>query len=206
MPRSIQNQNKITLRYLITNTYVNMPSRIKNMERDVLRSVTVQKVSVYDGRNPGEARTKYVIRSYSYPQYKPYYDGGKTKWGHPRSKQRTYKHQYDVTIQMEELSLDCDAIKLRTGADARWDFTKNGKGYWVGKGRQKHYIEGSNVKRGLNGDFFFRCSALYAQAGILFGRNFANGMPRKTNPNNVLFLDKHMLNVVKLLVDKGIIQ
>ena len=195
MPRSIQNQNKITLRYLITNTYVNMPSRIKNMERDVLRSVTVQNVSVYDGKNPGEARTKYVIRSYSYPQYKPYYDGGKTKWGHPRSKQRTYKHQYDVTIQMEELSLDCDAIKLRTGADARWDFTKNGKGYWVGKGRQKHYIEGSNVKRGL-----------YAQAGILFGRNFANGMPRKTNPNNVLFLDKHMLNVVKLLVDKGIIQ
>ena len=205
MPYSIRNSQGITLRYLLQNTFTNMHSRYDYMERDVLRRFIVRKVSVYDGKNPGEARTRYDITSFSYPQYYPYYTKKDVR-GRPRSFQRTYKHEYDIVLQMERLSLDCDAIKLRTGADAKWDFSKAGKGYWMGKGRNKRWVEGSNVKRGINADFFFRLSALYAQAGILFGRNFADGLPKKTNPYGILFLDKHMLNAVRILVNRGIIQ
>ena len=205
MPVSIQNSQGITLRKLLNNTFVYMNNRFDYSERDVLKRIVVRKVSVYDGKNPGEARTRFDIISYSYPQYYPYYTK-KDSRGRPRTKQRTYKHQYDVTIQMEKLSLDCDAIKLRTGADAKWDFTKAGKGYWMGKGRNKHWIEGTNVKRGINGDFFFRSSYLFHEAGILFGRNWAEWPPRKTNPKMILFLDKHMINTIKILVNKGLIQ
>ena len=206
MPYSIRNPRGLTLRILLNNTFVYMKNRYDYADRDVLKRIVIRKVSVYDGKNPGEARTRYDIISSSYPQYPPYYMSNKTKWGHPRTKQRTYKHQYDVTIQLEKLSLDCDAFKLRTGADAKWDFTNKGKGYWQGKGRQKRWIEGSNIKRGINGDFFFRLSFLYAQAGILFGRNWAEWPPRKTNPKMLLFLDKHMLNTIRILVNKGILQ
>lgn len=205
MPRSIQNSQGITLRKLINNTFVYMHNRFDYSERDVLKRIVIRRVSVYDGKNPGEARTRFDIVSSSYPQYYPYYTK-KDNRGRPRTKQRTYKHQYDVIIQMEKLSLDCDAIKLRTGADAKWDFTKAGKGYWLGKGRNKHWIEGTNIKRGINGDHFFRLSYIRQQAGILFGRNFAEWPPRKTNPKMIQFLTKHELNAIKTLINKGIIQ
>lgn len=205
MPTSIRNPQGITLRILLNNTFVHKKNRYDYAERDVLKRIVIKKVSVYDGKNIGEARTRFDIVSSSYPQYYPYYTK-KDNRGRPRTKQRTYKHQYDVTIQMEELSLDCDAIKLRTGADAKWDFTKSGKGYWMGKGRNKHWIEGSNIKRGINGDHFFRLSYVRQQAGILFGRNFAEWPPRKTNPRMIQFLTKHELNAIRILVNKGIIQ
>ena len=205
MPKSIKNSQGITLRYLLNNTFVHMHNRFDYADRDVLKRITIRQVRVYDGKNPGEARTRFDIVSSSYPQYYPYYTQ-KDNRGRSRTKQRTYKHQYDVTIQMEELSLDCDAIKLRTGADAKWDFTNAGKGYWMGKGRNKHWIEGSNVKRGINGDFFFRLSYVFQQAGILFGRNWAEKPPRKTNPKMILFLDKHMINTIRVLVNRGILK
>ena len=205
MPRSIKNPYGITLRYLIQNTYVHMRNRFDYKERDVLSRVTVQKVTVYNGLNPGEARTKYIIRSYSYPQYAPYYTKLDNR-GRPRRKQRTYKHQYDVTIQMDSLSLDETGIKLRTGSDCKWNFNENGQGKWIGVGRNRRYQEGTNVLKGRNGDFFFRLEWLYAQKGILYGRNWTNGAPNRTNPKQALFLDKHMLSVVEYLVNRGIIQ
>lgn len=189
----------------MNNTFVHMRNRYDYSERDVLKRIVIKKVTVYDGKNIGEARTRFDIQSFSHPQYYPYYTK-KDSRGRSRTKQRTYRHQYDVTIQMEELSLDCDAIKLRTGSEAKYDPSKSGKGYWMGKGRNKHWIEGSNVKRGINLDFLFRLEFLYSEAGILFGRNWAQWPPRKTNPKMILFLDKHMINVIRILVNKGLIQ
>lgn len=202
MPSSIQNPGGITLRTLITNTYVHVRSRFEYKERDVLKRVTIQKVSVYGGKAPGKDRTKYLIKSFSYPQYSPYYTK-KDSRGRPRSKQKTYKHEYQITIQLDKLSLDTDRIKLRTGADAKWDFSSKGKSKKNSNGR---VIEGSNIRRGLNGDHFFRLSFIRKEAGILFGRNFANGPPNKVNPKKILFLTKHELRVIEFLVDRGIIQ
>ena len=205
MPRSIRNTEGWTLRKLMTNTYTHMKNRYEYMERDVLKTIIVKKIAVYDGKNLGQARTKFLITTSSYPQYKPYYFE-KSLWSHSRKKQRTYKHQYQVTIQMDTLSLDDDRIHLRTGSDAKFDFTPKGRGKWVGTGRQKKYIEGTNIQRGIMPDFWLRLSWLYQQNGILFGRNYANGPPLKVNPKMIVFLDKHMLRVLEILINRGILQ
>lgn len=205
MPNTIRNTKKWTIRKLIQNTYHHKRNRFDNMDRDVLKSIVVKKVSVYNGKEPGKDRTKFIIQSSSYPQYAPYYSGKDVR-GRPIKYQRTYKHQYEVTIQMDSLSIDDDRIKLRTGADAKWDFSKAGKSSYSGTGRNRRLVEGSNIKRGLNGDFFFRLSFLYQQEGILFGRNFANGPPVKTNPMNIVFLDKHLIRTLQTLIDRGILQ
>jgi hypothetical protein len=53
MPRSIRNPEGYTIRKLVQNTYTHMRSRVENMERDVLKSIVILKVSVYDGKEPG---------------------------------------------------------------------------------------------------------------------------------------------------------
>lgn len=205
MPRSIENEKGWTIRKLVQNTYTLMHNRLDYMERDVLRSVVIKKVSVYDGKAPGKARTKYIIQTQSYPQYYPYYTRKDTR-GRPRQYQRTYKHEYEVTIQMQTLSIDDPRIKLRTGSDGKWDFSLKGKAKTVGTGRNKRIIEGSNIKRGLNGDFWFRLSWIRHEDGILFGRNYAGWFPKITNPHGIQFLTKHELRAIQFLMDKGIIK
>jgi len=205
MPYSIKNSYGWTLRKLVQNTYVHMHSRFDYKERDVLKSVSVRAINVYDGLNPGEASTKYIIRSSSHPQYAPYYTK-KDNRGRPRKYQRTYKHEYDVTIQLDKLSLDTTGIKLRTGSDAKWDFSQGAKGFYTGKGRNRRYVESKNVKRGINGDFFFRLEWLYSKNEILFGRDWTNGPPNVVNPKKIMFLDKHMLHTIEYLTNRGILQ
>ena len=202
MPDSIQNASGWTLRRLLQNTYFHFPNRFEYARRDVLKSIRIKTVRVYGNLEPGQARTKYIIESSSYPQYAPYYTQYDSR-GRPRSRQRSYKHYYDVTIQLDELSLDSDRVKLRTGADKKWRFGSDNRARKDSRGR---VIEGTNQKLGINGDFFFRLSWVYREEGILFGRNWANGAPTKTNPNRVVFLDKHLINAVEQLVNRGILQ
>lgn len=202
MPRSIRNPQGITLRKLIQNTYHHYRNRFDNRDRDVIRNIIVKKIDVYDGKDPGEARTTYRIITTSYPQYYPYYTR-KDSRGRTRRRQRTYRHMYEIIIQLDELSLDSDRFKIRTGSDAKWDFSPLGKYRKDSRGR---IIEGRNIQRGINGDFFFRLSWLYKNAGILYGRNYANGPPKKTNPKGILFLDKHMLRALEILTNNQIIQ
>lgn len=205
MPRSIRNPSGLTIRKLVQNTYTHVNNRFDYKDRDVLKSIAIQKISVYDGKNPGEDRTKFVITSYSYPQYAPYYTGKDVR-GRKIKYQRTYKHEYQVTIQMDSLSIDDDRIHLRTGADAKWDFTEKGKGHWTGTGRNRKFIEGTNIKRGINGDFWFRLSWIRKEAGILYGRNYAEWFPKITNPHGIQFLTKHELMVIEILMNRGILK
>ena len=205
MPRSIRNPDGWTIRKLVQNTYTHVNNRFDYKDRDVLKSIAIQKISVYDGKNPGEDRTKFVITSYSYPQYAPYYTGKDVR-GRKIKYQRTYKHEYQVTIQMDSLSIDDDRIHLRTGADAKWDFTEKGKGHWTGTGRNRKFIEGTNIKRGINGDFWFRLSWIRKEAGILYGRNYAEWFPKITNPHGIQFLTKHELMVIEILMNRGILK
>ena len=207
MPKSIRNPNGWTIRKLIQNTYVNMPNRKEYAERDVLKRIEVRKITQYevDKYNNHIPRTKYLIRSYSYPQYEPYYDGHDNR-GRAIKYQRTYKHRYDIFLQMDSLSLDDNRIKLRTGSEYKPDFNKStANGHWEGRGRNRHYIEGSNVRRGINLDFFYRLEWIYAEQGILYGRNWATYPPIKTNPKRIVFLDKHMWNALKVLINRGVI-
>lgn len=204
MPSPIR--NNWTLRQLINNTYAHQEfrKRFDYKQRDMVRALRIEDTKVYDGKAPGEARTKFIIRSQSTPQYAPYYTKTDSR-GRPRKRQIKYRHQYQVTIQLDKLSIDVP-FKGRTGSFGRWDFGPNGKAKKVKRGRTIQIIEGSNVTRGLNGDFFFRSSFVWKKEGILFGRDWTNGPPVKTNPKQVVFADKHFLACVELLMNRGILK
>ena len=200
MPKSIQNKEHLTLRKLLQNTYVHVQNRFEYRKRDVVKQIKVQKITQYPVT--GGTRTSFKIISSSYPQYYPYYTK-KDSRGRKRRFQRTYRHEYEVVIQLDELSVDTDKFKIRTGRDAKWDFSVKGKSKKDGKGR---IIEGSNIQRGINGDHFFRLSWLRWNSGILFGKNYANGPPTKTNKFGIHFLTKHEINVIEVLMNKGILK
>jgi hypothetical protein len=201
MPSPIR--NSWSLRKLLQITYQFKKNRFEYSERDVLSRIEILKVHVYDGKQPGEARTTYRIRSSSYPQYYPY----KTKTdsrGRPTTRQRKYKHQYEVILQLDKLSLDVP-VKMRTGAARMWDFKAKEVITRNRQGRIVSIRESKNTLNGINGDFFMRLEWVYAQEGILYGRCFANGPPLKTNPQQVPFLDKHAIRVVTALMERGIL-
>jgi len=198
MPSPIQ--NNWTLAKLLQNTYRHQRNRFDYQIRDLVKVLRVEQVKVYDGKNPGEARTKYVIRTQSTPQYYPYLT--KTdRWGRTRKRQFKYRHEYGVIIQLDRLSLNVP-FKGRVGAVGMWDFGPGGKSRRV----NGMVIEGSNVKRGLNGDFWFREQFIWHKEGILFGRNYTNGPPRQVNPRNIVFAPKHFIACVQLLMMYGILK
>ena len=192
-----------TLRMLINNTYAHQETRnrFEYKQRDMVHAIRIERINVYDGKQPGEARTKFIIRSQSTPQYWPYYTKTDSR-GRPRKKQLKYRHLYDVTIQVDKLSLDVPC-KIRVGSSRRWDFSPDGKAKKIKQGRNIKIIEGSNVRNGRNGDFFFMLEWLYHQENILFGRNWANGPPIQRNPKGILFLPKHALAVIEYLMNSG---
>jgi hypothetical protein len=167
----------------------------------MVKGIRIEKIHVYDGKQPGEARTKFIIRSQSTPQYSPYYQKLDSR-GRPHKRQMKYRHQYDVTIQLDHLRLDVPC-KLRVGSSRKWDFGPSGKTKKIKQGRTVKIIEGSNVVNGRNGDWFFRCEWLYHREGCLFGRNWTNGPPVQTNPYGILFLPKHALACVQFLMERG---
>jgi hypothetical protein len=195
-----------TLRKLINATYQHQETRNRfdYKQRDLVRTIRIEKVDVYDGKQPGQARTKYTIRTQSAPQYPPYYTK-KDSRGRPRKRQMKYRHQYQVIIQMDSLSLDVP-FRGRTGAQGRWDFSPAGKPRKIKQGRNIKIIEGTNVIRGINADFFFRSEYVWKKEGILFGRNWTNGPPVKTNPKNLVFASKHFLCCVEYLMNRGILK
>jgi hypothetical protein len=114
-----------------------------------------------------------------------------------------YRHQYDVTIQLDTLSLDVSFLG-RTGSAAKWNFGPNGKTKRIKRGRTVKIIEGSNYIRGINPDFWFRSQNLWAREKILFGRDWSNGqLPVRVNPKFIIFADKHMLGCLELLMNRG---
>jgi hypothetical protein len=150
-----------------------------------VKVIRIEKVSVYDGKKPGEARTKFVIRTQSTPQYAPYYTKRDAR-RRPRKKQMKFRHQYQVVIQLDHLSIDVP-FKGRVGAEGRWDFSPGGRDRRIKQNRTFKIIPGTNQIRGLNGDFFFRCSYVWKKEGILYGRDWTNGMPPvKVNPRQVV--------------------
>jgi hypothetical protein len=167
----------------------------------MVKAIQIEKTDVYDGKKPGQARTKFIIRTQSTPQYWPYYTK-KDSRGRPRKRQIKYRHQYQVVIQLDKLSIDVP-VKIRVGSQGRWDFSPAGKPHKIKQGRNIKIIEGSNVIRGRNGDFFFRCEWVYHKEGILFGRNWTNGPPVHTNPRRIVFLPKHALAVIEFLMNTG---
>lgn len=190
----------LTISELLYLTYTHFPTRFTNADRDFVRAIEVKKVTVYDGKKAGKARTKFVIRSQSTPQYHPYYRPLDSR-GRKHQTQRTVRHQYDVIVQLDKLSVNVP-VKVRTGSDCSMIFGKGVRAQFDKKGRLIH--EDKNVVRGRNYDFFMKFEWVLFMAGSLYGRNWAGWPPNKTNPHQIPGMDKHLLMVVKFLINKGV--
>jgi len=208
-------QGKLTIRDLLRITHQYMGNRFDYAKRDFVKLIKIQKVSVYDGKAPGVVRTKFVVKSQSMPQYRPYFKGIDSR-GRTRGFQRLIHHQYDVTISLDKLSINVP-VKIRVGADKKMLFGPSVKAQFAAG--QKLVMKGGkvirrakpgkmlrddlNVLRGRNADFFFRLEWVYWENGILFGRNWAGWSPARSNPKKIPFLDKHALTVVLTLIKLG---
>jgi hypothetical protein len=202
MPRSIRNTIPLTLRTLIQNTKRFFPNRFEYRARDSVHVIRIERVTVYGGGEPGTGRTTYRIRSRSWPQYWPYYVTHDRR-GRRHRYQRTTKHEYEVTIQMDKLSIDDTRFKIRTGLGRLWDFTKAAR---PSRDKRGTIIESKNVERGINGDHFFRLSWIRKQAGVLYGQDYTNGPPLIRNPKMIQFLTKHEIGVIRYLMRRGILK
>lgn len=98
-------------------------TRFVNMERDVLKRIVIQKVtSLKFGALQSEKETKsvekYRIITFSYPQYGQYL---KIK-GKKSRRQRKIKHEYDIVLELDRMSINTRNWKIRVGSYFKWDF------------------------------------------------------------------------------------
>jgi hypothetical protein len=200
MPSKLQNNWSISALLQVTQQLA--LNRFEYAARDVVRSaVHIQKITVYDGKDPGTgSRTVYKVRSKSWPQYYPYLTQ-KDSRGRARTYQRTYFHEYDVIISMDFLTL-ITPIKIRTGADKKWIFNPNPALIKSKTNKYGQYLSVGdyNAKMGINGDMFFAHSFNRKIEGCLYGRNYANKAPEKYP---TCFLTKHEIVVIETLMESG---
>lgn len=111
-----------TLQKVIEFTKEKYPNRFDYKNRDVIKSITIKDITQIERHDVPEGPRqykKYEILSKSYPQYPPYYTG-KDSRGRIISYQRSVMHQYDVIIEMDELSLSTKNWTLRVGSGKKW--------------------------------------------------------------------------------------
>ncbi len=222
---------KFTIREVLLITQQYARSRFKNKKRDVVKRIIIKKIKTYHVDRRKAPSISYFIESKSWPNYKPYFN---PKSG--RKYQRRVSHHYDVVLQMDRLSIDTKAWRGRLGSSAKWEMLppqnkikqiyKGTREKWKKKYKgnpkglkeeiDKHkkraqYLDvgdyNSRVK-GINGDFKFRLAYAWNQSGHLFGKDIgARNVPAlKTNPNNIVFFPKHFINVIEILMARGILK
>jgi len=211
----------------ITNQYAR--NRFEYKRRDVLKRIIIKKVKTYEVDRKKAPSISYFIESRSYPNYKPYYD---PRSG--RKYQRKIYHDYDVVLQMDRLSIDSRAWRGRLGSGKKWDtmppqsqikqIYRDTRKRWKKKydtNKLKEVIKKHRLRavyldigdynsrvRGINGDFKFRLAYAWNLNGHLFGKDIgARDIPAsKTNPNNIVFFPKHFINVIEVLLGRGILK
>lgn len=192
-------------------------NRFDYKERDVLRSIKVQERVQLKPDRPNEPTVKYIIRTYSYPQYKPYLQKGQTR-------QHTYKHQYDSTLEMDRLSLNTTSWKYRLGSGKVWkeapqnlirSIYKRNLKVWPKSRIEQHrkntkpYLDSGDWNsrvQGINADWIFRCWYAYFLHGHGYGRNYYGNVPSSLNPKNIVFAPKHFIALLEVLMNKGILK
>lgn len=221
MPTVIR--GKFTLEEVIKRTYDEWENRFDFYKRDLVKRITIKEVKTYTPDRLNVPTTKYVVETKSWPQYRPYYTA-KDSRGRPRKYQRTTSHTYDTVMQFDRLSVKTRNWKARVGSGRKWNSRPSQS--------QIHSIYRDNLKRwskekiaahrkkkhkyldvgdynaqvnGINGDFAFRCSHAYWKHGHLFGNSYKKEEVSQWNPRAEVFLPKHLINILTILMQKGIL-
>lgn len=111
-----------SLRQVFRFTSEEFPTRFRNKNRDVIKRIVIKDVTEVERHDlPGEQRKfkKYIIESKSYPQYPPYFTGRDSR-GREVQYQRRISHEYDVILEMDEMSLSTRNWRLRVGSGKKW--------------------------------------------------------------------------------------
>lgn len=223
MPNDIN--GTVTLQQAIENTDKFFPTRWDTKKRDVIKRIRIRTIAYLSPDRPGQPQVAYHIISQSWPQYKPYYTG-KNKRGKPIKYQRSVKHQYNIILEMDKLSLSTTQWKLTLGTMKKWvkkppqasvkQIYAETRKKWSKKQIETHkkkrglYLDIGDYnsrKLGINADFIFRCAYAYWKNGHLYGRNYYGNVPAiRTNPNSIVFLPKHVLNMVEQLMHAGLMK
>lgn len=120
-------------------------------------------------------------------------------------------HSYPITMVFRNWEKGFDsAIKIRVGAQKKPKFPTRhvsdaGSVTQAKTEKEKEKIRKAkkaisdanqkitdwNIRAGLQMGWFYNMSRVYAMYGILWGRDFTNGLPKHTNPHLIPYLSKH---------------
>ena len=115
----MNNYNKIlgtyTIRQVLWYTMQSkFSNRAKNLGRDVLKTIQILQIKRLYADRPLQPQYLFKIRSFSYPQYVPYVAFKiKSKY----KKQRSIKHNYDIVLELDTLSVNTKSWKMRVGSE-----------------------------------------------------------------------------------------
>ena len=160
----------------------------------------------------------------SWPQYYPYYTRLDSR-GRPRRYQRKISHHYDINLEMDRLSINTYYWSGRLGSGKVWNthpsqskiktlYPQN-RARWSPKRKAAHkkkakYLDigdFNSQENGINADWIFRCSFAWWLHGHLFGRNYHGNRPASIrNPQSIMFLPKHMINLIEMLLQRGVLK
>ncbi|KKL48202.1 hypothetical protein LCGC14_2327860 [marine sediment metagenome] len=220
-----------TMRQVLFFTQQYVKNRFDNYKRDVTKRIVIKRIQKYKADRPGGPTILFQVESKSYPQYNPYFTR-KDKRGRLRSYQRTTPHYYDCILQFDRLSIDTVHWRGRVGSGKVWiahpsqqkikQIYKETRADWKKryspervreeikkqKDRAKYLDIGdyNSQVNGINGDFIFRCSFAWWSHGHQYGRSYYGNVPSSLNPKNVIFLPKHMINFITVLLQQGVLK
>lgn len=218
-------EDALDLNTVFQHTYQVYKNRFDYRDRDVLKTVKVQEIREYVQDRLNQPEVRYKITTSSYPQYKPYTDvkGKRSK------KQRKIKHQYDLVLVLENMTMDA-RFRYREGSQRKWPkyesapwtkikqlnssvreklqkkHGKNTEAYK--KAVQKHKKQAKYLdfgdwvskSKGINGDFYWRQAPRASRTGNLYGMYWPEpGMDHEGIP----FFGKHSLRVIMYLLKSG---
>ncbi len=234
MPSANFDNSSFTIAQVLNFTKQKFPSRFKNAKRDHVKMIKVKKIQYYAKDRPNLPVVQYEIVSSSQPQYKPYASGAKDKRGRRRFRQHSVTHHYDTKILFgnEGMTLSTKKWQMVVGSmrripdkipqdkigsifretSKRWkkkysveEYKKKVKSH---KRRAKYIDKGDFISQelGINQDFLYRQAYAYHVHNHLYGRNYFGNIPaKKTNPQNIMFFNKHQIAIIKILLAKGIL-
>lgn len=209
-----------SIRDVLLNTKKYVSNRYDYRERDVLKRITVQKVTQLSPDRPDEPSVRYHIRTYSYPQYSPY----KQTKSKDAKKQRKVRHQYDTILVMDRLHIDTKAWKIRTGSTKTWikkppqklvkTIYKETRQLWNKKRITRHkkkapYLDAGDYNsqvKGIMADWIFRQAHAYWKAGHFYGNPRIGKRPSKLNKQNLVWFNKHQLRLIEQLMIAGVLK
>lgn len=209
-------------------------SRFTYAKRDVVKRLTIKQVKRFKSRGLATPTVFYRIESKSWPNYKPYIREGKKF-------QRRVHHEYDVILEMDRLSINTTAWKIKVGSGRKiikpvqrnvktvyketrkkWEKqslkkgeTKKAQKEWLREKIEKHkksakYLSPGDWQAqtlGINLDQAYTFNFVYKKFGHLYGFNYGSDISApKKNPHNVMGFSKHAINIIELLMRKGILK